>query len=406
MNDFFYYSPKELEALIRKSVIGQDEGVRMVATALAAHLLRTGYNESCLGTQFRKDNLLIAGPTGSGKTESIRAVIRECNLPIPMAVISTNNLTTSGYKGKSVETILEDLYVDAYRIINSDIFKYVGDEYDGEELKKKASEVAIKLANKGIIILDEADKIRVDPLDSREDTFFQRNLQQQLLKLMEGGTGFGESQNLSKIDTIDILFILCGAFNGLEEITRRRLNAGAGPKPEQQMRIGFLDGSVKPGENPDPAMQKELTAGELAPSTEDLIEYGFIPELVGRITFRCRYNPITADILYNILQESNISPAKEFRNFILNTRNRLEYTDDALMEIARQAEKLGIGARGLRSIIGGLAYPIYYELSGRIHQRVVITREAVSGEAPPVIRDITYGDAQPRTGGKKSGSGT
>lgn len=403
MNDFAYHNPKELEALIRKSVVGQDDGVRMVATALAAHLARTEHNEKRLGPPFRKDNLLIAGPTGSGKTESIRAVIRECDLPIPVAVISTNNLTTSGYKGKSVETILQDLYVDAYRIINSDIYKYVGDEYEGDELKRKASEAAIRLANKGIIILDEADKIRVDPRDSRDDTFFQRNLQQQLLKLIEGGTGFGESPELSKIDTTDILFILCGAFSGLDEITRRRLNPG--PGPERKKRIGFLDDSGNPGGNPDPAPLKELTAGELAPSTEDLVEYGFIPELVGRITFRCRYNPITADILYNILQASNISPAKEFRNFILKTRNRLEFTDDALMEIARQAEELRIGVRGLRSIIGSLIYPAFYDLSGRIHQQVVITRETVRGEAPLVIRDITYGDAKPRTGGKKSGAG-
>ena len=404
MNDFAYHNPKELETLIRKSVVGQDEGVRMVATALAAHLVRAEYNEKRLGPPFRKDNLLIAGPTGSGKTESIRAVIRECDLPIPVAVISTNNLTASGYKGKSVETILQDLYVDAYRIINSDVYKYVGDEYEGDELKKKASEAAVKLANKGIIILDEADKIRVHPLDSREDSFFQRSLQQQLLKLIEGGTGFGESPELSKIDTTDILFILCGAFSGLEEITRRRLDPG--PGPERKKRIGFLDDSVKPGGKPSPAPQKELTAGELAPSTEDLVEYGFMPELVGRITFRCRYKPITADILYNILKVSNISPAKEFGNFILNTRNRLEFTDDALVEIARQAEELQVGVRGLRSIIGSLAYPVFYELSGRIHQQVVITREAVSGEAPPVIRDIAYGDVPSRTNGKKSVAGT
>ena len=231
MQHYPYQSPKELEALIKKSIIGQDDGVRTVATALAAHLLRIEHNQNHPENLIHKDNLLIIGPTGSGKTESIRTVIRECRLPIPIAVVATNNLTSSGYRGKNLETILTDLYQDAFRIISEDPEKYVEYTEDEEELKERGSEAAVRLANRGIIILDEVDKIRIDPFDRREDSFFQRNLQSQLLKMIEGGSGFGEHQAANKIDTTDILFILSGAFVGLEDITRQRLRPEWEPEP-------------------------------------------------------------------------------------------------------------------------------------------------------------------------------
>ena len=395
MEHYPYQSPKQLEALIKKSIIGQDEGVRTVATALAAHLLRIEHNQNHPDDLLHKDNLLIIGPTGSGKTESIRTVIRECDLPIPIAVIATNNLTTSGYRGKNIETILADLYQDAYRLINQDVEKYVEYTSDEEELDKRASRAAVQLANKGIIILDEVDKIRINPYERFEDSFFPRNLQHQLLKLIEGGTGFGDSQTLSKIDTTDILFILSGAFVGLEEITRQRLNPAPEPEPEpeQEKVIGFRatpQKIAKPQKCTNPEPPKELSPKELIPATEDLIKYGYIPELVGRVTLRCRYNPITAETLYDILRESNVSPVKEFKKLFSDTQNQLEYTNNALMEIARKAEKLQTGVRGLRNIIGNITYPIYYELSGKKNQRVIVTQKTVSGEASPTIRTVTY----------------
>ena len=206
---------------------------------------------------------------------------------------------------------------------------------------------------------------------------------------------------------------------GLDEITRERLFPEAKPEPEEEegRPIGFrvalpevrvanetepakenepVEGAKTngPSEAAEPVEQtpateprRELTPRELIPSTEDLVEYGFMPELVGRITLRCRYNPITVDVLYNVLRNSNISPAGEFIKMFAGTQNRLVYTENALMEIARKAEKLRTGVRALRNVIGEITYPIYYELSDQKNRRVIITRKTVCGEAPPTVMD-------------------
>lgn len=379
------YSPKAIEALISKSIVGQDNGVRVVSTAFAAHLLRIEHNRQHPETPLRKDNLLVIGPTGSGKTESIMTAIRECDLPIPVAVISANTLTPSGYKGKSVETILEDLFQDACRIIDQDPEHYYEDCLDEEELDCRKAAAAVELAGKGIIILDEVDKLRIHPEDRQEDSLFPRCIQHQLLKIIEGGTGFGGKEHVNQIDTTDILFILSGAFVGLDDVTRKRLDPAAAPAKN----IGFLAGAAS-ADSSQPATVAEATgertSEELIPTTEDLVAYGYIPELMGRVTLRCRYSPITVDILYRILQESSLSPAKESERFFAETQNSLEFTNNALMEIARQAVKLQSGVRGLRTRIADITYPLYYELSGKTGQRIVITQKVARGEASPLIR--------------------
>ena len=130
-------SPKSFEKILCASVIGQDEGIRTVAIAISSHLIRINHNRNNPSNPIQKDNLLILGPTGSGKTESFRTVVRAFNLPVPMAIVSTGTLTADGYKGKNVSSILDELIKDALRIINKDPSLYIGNMDNDEERKKR-----------------------------------------------------------------------------------------------------------------------------------------------------------------------------------------------------------------------------------------------------------------------------
>ena len=230
-------SPKFFENILRKSVIGQDEGIRTVAVAISSHLIRINHNRNKPTNPIQKDNLLILGPTGSGKTESFRTVIRACNLPVPMAIVSTGTLTADGYKGKNVSSILDELIRDSLRIINKDPSLYIGKPDNEEERKMRIEKAVIKLANTGIVILDEFDKIRIDPFKDDHDNFFPQTAQRQLLKMIEGVTGIGEDRPGNLIDTTDILFVATGAFVGLDEVMQERLC----PRPRTEATpIGFM----------------------------------------------------------------------------------------------------------------------------------------------------------------------
>ena len=270
-----YRTPKEIETIIKKSVRGQDEGVKTVATALSAHLLRIRYAQSHPGRELQKDNILILGPTGTGKTESIRSVIRSLDLPIPVAVISANTLTGSGWRGKNTTTILDDLRQACKPIIqkepriwglNADLYQQDKDQY-----KKLINKACVELCSHGIIVLDEFDKLRARS-DDGQDAFFQRMVQHELLKIIEGGIGFGDDPYTEEIDTTGILFIMMGAFSDMYE---------------QQQDIGF-------GSEAAPEVAFHL------PSTQELINYGYIPELIGRIPVRTSYKALTEDALFDI----------------------------------------------------------------------------------------------------------
>lgn len=354
-----YRTPKEIEAIIKNSVKGQDEGVKTVATALAAHLLRIKYAQANSGRELQKDNLLIMGPTGTGKTESIRSVIRALDLPIPVAVVSANTLTGSGWKGKNTVTVLEDLRQACKPVIakNPGIWGLSAEIYnnDKEKYKKLINEACIDLCSHGIIILDEFDKLRARPGDG-QDAFFQRMVQHELLKLIEGGTGFGEDLELEKIDTTGILFVLMGAFSDMYE---------------QQQDIGF---STK-------------AAAEVPfhlPSTQELIDYGYMPELIGRIPLRTDYKALTEDVMFDILKHSNVSPVLDFKRLFSVTENRLRFDDAALKAIAKQAIGEKSGARGLRSVLDRVVYPILYNTSPDTGV-IKVTAATVNEGVPPLI---------------------
>lgn len=372
-------SPKYFETILRGSVMGQDEGIRTVAIAISSHLARISHNRNNPSAPIRKDNLLILGPTGCGKTESFRTVIRACNLPIPVAIISTGSLTADGYKGKNVGSILYDLVRDALRIINKNPSVYIKKTEDEDERKKMIKKAIVSLANNGIIILDEFDKIRIDPLKDEQDNFFPKAAQRQLLGMIEGATGLGADEPESLIDTTDILFVATGAFVGLDEIIRERLK----PKSGVSRRIGFV-----PGEDETAGIEPqttELKTACLLPNTEDFIAYGFISELIGRIPLRCRYNELSEDTLCRILNDSAISPVKDFQRLFKTNGNMLAFTGDALRDIAVRAFAMHTGARALRSVIADVAYPVYYDLSDKTGMQVLITSETVTSCQAPVV---------------------
>ena len=368
---FKHRTPKDLENIIRKSIIGQERGIQTVATALSAHITRILHNRRWPKEKIQKDNLLILGPSGSGKTESIRTVIRECKLPIPMITVSTSGLSNVGYKGKNLDTVVDDLAMEAHRMIKDKPNQFIENSlYNNkdETIRKAAIEKAIiELAQIGIIVFDEFDKIAANGVNEYANQY-QQMLQAEMLKIVEGGKGFGETAIGSKIDTTDILFVFSGAFTDLLF-------------PPQQRKIGFND-EFK-------IVDMSTYDMSYVPSNDDFAAFGFMPELLGRIPLKCRFNKLSEIDLYNILTKSKISPVRDFGTLFNYTNNTLDFKDEALREVARKAFNINAGARGLRTIIGNVLYPILYNVDGETcDSTITITPETLTCGNPIIESDM------------------